>query len=201
MNTMMRLASLVCGAILICASPSWAQGVRFGAKGGVNIANQDVTGDNDPPSFDSRIATVAGGFVTLRLASWLDLQAEGLYAMKGARLTVFGIKSAIEIDYLEVPVLGRVRFAHRYYAAGGPSMGFAMRAKTRTTFGTSTQELDVMDQVNRFDFGVAMGGGVEFGRVVIDGRYTLGLTDADKDKTDSTQTKNRAIAVTAGFRF
>ena len=80
-------------------------------------------------------------------------------------------------------------------------MAFALRARARATFNGFTTELDVMDQVNRFDFGVAMGGGVEFGSIVVDGRYTLGLTDIDKDKSDTVTTKNRTISVTAGFRF
>jgi Outer membrane protein beta-barrel domain len=198
---MRRTWSLACGALLICASPAFAQGIAVGVKGGVNVATQDVTGDAGSPSSDWLTTGVVGGFVTLPISSWLDVQAEGLYAMKGLRLNVAGIKSSLKLDYLEVPVLARVRFAHRYYAAGGPSMAFALRARARTTFNDFTTELDVMDQVERFDFGVAMGGGVEFGSVVVDGRYTLGLTDIDKDKTDTIATKNRTISVTAGFRF
>ena len=35
MNKMLRLSSLVCGAILLCASPSFAPGFGLGAKAGV----------------------------------------------------------------------------------------------------------------------------------------------------------------------
>jgi Outer membrane protein beta-barrel domain len=198
---MRRITSLLCGALFLCASPSFAQGFGVGAKGGTNIATEEIKGDDGGPSLDWRVGGVAGAFVTLPLLPWVGLQAEGLYAMKGARLNFQGIESSIHLDYVEVPVLVRVRFAHRYYAAGGPSMAFAVRARTRTSFGGVTEEVDVMDQLKRFDFGVAMGGGVEFGKLVVDGRYTLGLTDIDKDKTDTSTTKNRAISVTAGFRF
>ncbi len=51
------------------------------------------------------------------------------------------------------------------------------------------------------DFGVSMGGGVERGRLVIDARYTLGISDIDKDKTDATKTTNRTVVVTVGYRF
>ena len=198
---MSRLTSLVCGALILCASPSFAQGFGFGVKGGVNIATQDVSDDAGGPSLDPRFGAVGGAFVTLPLLPWVGLQAEGLYAMKGARVAFQGVDASLNLDYAEVPVLVRVRFAHRYYAAGGPSMAFALRARSRTSFGGVTEEIDVMDQVKRFDFGVAMGGGVEFGRLVVDGRYTLGFTDIDKDKTDASTTKNRAISITAGFRF
>jgi hypothetical protein len=199
MTTMLRLPSLVC-AILLCAAPSFAQGFAFGAKAGVNIANESISGD-DPPSLDPRIAPVAGAFVTLPLLPWVGLQVEGLYSMKGAKLDFQGIASTIELDYLEAPVLARIGFARKYYVAAGPSMAFAMRAKARSSYGGAAEEIDVLDQVKRFDFGVAMGGGVEFGSIVIDGRYTLGLTDIDKDTSDGTQTKNRTISLTAGFKF
>ena len=198
---MTRVCSLLCGAVLLCASPVSAQGFGVGVKGGVNIANQEVKGDAGGPSLDPRYGMVAGGFVALPLLPWVGLQAEGLYGRKGSKLDFQGVSSSIDLDYVEIPVLVKVRFARRYYAAGGPSMAFAVRAKTRTSFAGSAQELDVMDFINRFDFGVAMGGGVEFGRLVVDGRYTLGLTDIDKDKTDTVTTKNRVISVTAGFRF
>jgi len=200
MLKMIRVASLAGGVVLICAASASAQGLGFGVKGGVNISDQNLTGDN-APSMDMRYAGVGGAFVTLPLAPWFGVQAEGLYSMKGAKVDVQGVQSSIQIDYAEIPVLGWVRFASRYHVSGGPSMAFALRARTRSSFGGTTIEMDAIDQVNRFDFGVAMGGGVQLGQLILDGRYTLGLTDIDKDKTDNVQTKNRTISVTAGFRF
>jgi hypothetical protein len=198
---MMRLTSLVCGALLLCASPSRAQGLSFGVKGGVNVADIAVTGGSNEPSFDPRIGLVAGGFVRLPVASWLALQAEGLYSEKGARFKESGVEAKLILNYFEVPVLAHIRLAHLFYAEAGPSMAFRLQAKGRSRFSGSTEDVDISDQVETFDFGVAMGGGVELGRLIIDGRYTLGISDADKDKTDTTKTKNRAISATLGFRF
>ena len=198
---MIRLSSLVCGALLICASPSLAQGLDFGVKGGVNVANVDVSGDSNAPSFDPRIALVAGGFVRMPIASWLAVQAEGLYSEKGARFKEGGVDAKLILNYFEVPVLAHVRLAHLFYAEAGPSMSFLLQAKGRTRFGGSTEDIDIKDSVETFDFGVAMGGGVELGRLIIDGRYTLGLSDSDKDKTDTSKSKNRVISATLGFRF
>jgi hypothetical protein len=103
-----------------------------------------------------------------------------------------------------VPLLARIsRRGGRlgYYAAGGPSIAFRLRALTRTKFGDATEEIDIADQVERLDFGVAAGGGVEFGSLVVDGRYTHGLKDIDKDKSDGVKITNRAVSLTVGFRF
>jgi hypothetical protein len=122
--------------------------------------------------------------------------------MKGSRLTFLGVESTMALDYVEVPVLLRVRFGSgriRYYAAGGPSTAFLARAKMRTAFSGSVEEFDLADSVEQVDFGFAAGGGVEIGKVIVDARYTAGLSDIDAN--ERAKTTNRAIAVTAGFRF
>ena len=193
--------SLVCGALLVCAGPARAQGLDFGVKGGVNVADVDLSGDGDAPSFDPRIGLVAGGFVRMPISSWLAVQAEGLYAEKGARFEDSGVDARLILNYVEVPVLAHVRLARVFYATAGPSMAFLVQARARTRFSGATEDIDISDEVQSFDFGLAMGGGVELGRLIIDGRYTLGLRDADKDTTDTSTMKNRTISFTAGFRF
>lgn len=182
-----------------------AQGFGLGVKGGVNVATTKIDGEDGGPKLDARIGLVAGVFATLPLASWLDLQPEALYAMKGARLDLDGVKSTLALDYLDVPVLARIikrgSGARRYYVAGGPSFGFRLRARSRVDFGTSTEDIDVADNIERADLGVAFGGGLEAGALVIDGRYTLGLKDVDKDKSDTVKVTNRAFSLTVGFRF
>jgi predicted small metal-binding protein len=42
---------------------------------------------------------------------------------------------------------------------------------------------------------------MEFRRVVVDARYTHGLTDIDKDTSDDVKVANRAVSVTVGFKF
>lgn len=197
--------ALLAALALSIASPAHAQWLNLGVKGGVDLATQQISGGASGPGPQSRVGVVAGVFETLPpLFSWLDFQAEGLYAAKGTKVTVDTITTTAEIDYLEVPVLARVKAVvggWRFYAAGGPSTAFRLRARTRSSFGGSTVEMDISSQVEPIDFGVAIGGGVERGRLVIDARYTLGLSDIDKDKTDATTTRNRALAVTVGYRL
>jgi hypothetical protein len=148
---------------------------------------------------------VLGGFVTLPVTRWFELQPEVLYAMKGAQLQDSGIAARLLLDYLEVPVLGRlsrrVSDRIRLYAAGGPSFGLRVRAKTRAAFSGSTEEIDISEDVERYDLGVVAAGGLEMGSILVDGRYTLGLSDIDKDTSDSVKITTRAVSLTVGFRF
>ncbi len=198
-----RIAALALAVMVLTAPSAHAQSFQFGVKGGVNFATLSVE-DGDSP-FDSRIGVVVGGFVTWKAFSWLELQPEVLFTSKGAEVEESGITSDLIVDYLEVPVL--VRYSRpfsdntRFYVAGGPTLAARMRARTRTEFSGGTEEIDIDDDVERMDFGVALGGGVEWGRWVFDGRYTLGLSDVDADPSDTATFRNRALSVTAGFRF
>jgi hypothetical protein len=200
-----RRAAAACALMLLASTPASAQIPGLGVKGGVNFATQHNAGDDDSgPGLKSLAGIVAGVFATLPVASWLEVQPEALYSRKGARAELEGISSDLQIDYLEVPVLAR--FSRRgsgrgYYVAGGPSFAFQLRARTRTDFGTATEEIDIGEEVERFDLGLSIGGGIEVRSLVIDGRYTHGFKDIDKDTSDDVQVTNRAVSITVGFRF
>jgi hypothetical protein len=198
-----RIAPLALAVIVLAAPSAYAQAFEFGVKGGVNFATLSVE-DGDSP-FDSRIGVAVGGFVTWKAFSWLELQPEMLFTSKGAKVEESGITSDLIVDYLEVPILVRYTrsFADnwRFYVAAGPTLATRMRARTRTEFSGGTEEIEIDDDVERMDFGVAAGGGIERGRWAFDGRYTFGLSDVDADPSETSTFRNRVISLTAGFRF
>jgi hypothetical protein len=192
----MRLLPLV--LILMFASSASAQ-ITYGAKAGVNFANVSFA-DEDVPS-SSRIGLLAGAFATVPLTGWLSVQPEAIYTVKGASIDIFDIESDYIVDYLEVPVLARVPIQRRVYLAVGPSIAFRIRARNRTSFGGSTEEVNIADDVESLDIGVVGAAGLEMGRWVFDGRYTHGFSDTDADTSDNVKIRNRVFSVSAGFRF
>jgi outer membrane protein with beta-barrel domain len=201
MRLMMRVPAILTAILLCCPAPALAQGFSMGVKGGVNFA--DVTFDQSGAT-SPRWFPVAGLFATLPPHWGVTLQPEVLYSMKGARLDAGGAPTSLLLDYVEMPVLGRVSmtaFGRRVYVAGGPTFAFRVRARTRSAFSGVTEEIDIGDELRRFDLGIAGGGGVEFGALVFDARYTFGLTDIDKDKTDAATAHNRVLSLTGGWRF
>lgn len=173
----------------------------MGVKGGGNFANVKFEATE---ATTARWFPVVGLFATFPPHWGVSLQPEVLYSMKGARLGGDGAPTSLMLDYVEVPMLGRVSMTalgRRLYVVAGPSFGVRVRARTRTTFTGVTDEIDIGDQLQRFDLGLAAGGGVEFGALVFDARYTFGLTDIDKDKTDASTARNRVLSLTAGWRF
>ncbi len=201
---MIRTCATAWALVLLCGGPAAAQGFGIGAKGGVNLATQRIERDGEERTdLTTRVGMVAGVFATLPVTSWFDVQSEALYTSKGGRLDLDGVKASVAVDYLEVPVLARLSRrgpgGGRYYAAAGPSIAFRLRSRSRTSFGSATEEVDLGEDIEALDYGFAAGGGIEIGRLVFDGRYTFGLKDIDKD--DSATATNRALSITAGFRF
>jgi hypothetical protein len=195
---------VLASVLLIPGATAAAQSPQMGVKGGINLADVKVEADHGGATFDFRMGLVAGGFVTWGLASWLEVQPEVLYSSKGAKHKEEGIDSRLVLDYVEVPVLGRFSQAlsgMRIYLGAGPTFAVRVRAKERIKFSGSTEERDISDDVERFDIGAAVGGGLEIGSFVFDGRYTFGLTDIDVDTSDKVKITNRVITFTVGINF
>ena len=198
-----QIPAIVLGIVLLCSASAFAQGLGKGVRGGLNLTNVDMSGDEGDGALEWQMRGVFGGFATWQMTSWLELQPELLYSMKGAKSDEFGITTKLLLDYVEVPVLGRISRGalgmRRFYVAAGPSFGLLVRAKSRSDFGSSTEEIDISDDVERFDLGIVVAGGVEFSSIVVDGRYTLGLSDIDT--SDDVKSRNRAVSLTVGFKF
>jgi hypothetical protein len=69
------------------------------------------------------------------------------------------------------------------------------------TVSGSTQDEDVRDQSRDFEVGLTAGGGVDIGRLRIDGRFTWGLTHLNIDTSGNTSIKSRMFTVLAGVRL
>jgi hypothetical protein len=193
----MRIAVLTL-IFMACGAPAMAQ-ISYGVKGGINFA--DLAFDEGDIASTGRPGPLAGGFATIPLLGWLALQPEVIYTVKGATVTNAGVEADLIVDYFEVPLLARVPVRRSLYVAVGPSMAFRVRAKSRTPFGDSIVEIDVKEEVEAFDLGVVGAAGFEFGRWVVDGRYTHGLSDIDADTTDNVKMRHRVFSLSAGIRF
>jgi len=191
----MRIPVLTLILAIATVAPATAQ-MSYGVKAGVNYA--DVSFDGEVAS-SGRVGLLAGGFATIPLFGWLAVQPEVIYTVKGTAVDVADIKSDLIVDYVEVPLLARISIRRKIYVAVGPSMAFRVRARSRTAFGGSTEEIDLKEDVESFDLGVVGAAGIDLGRWVFDGRYTHGLSDIDA--RDDAKMRNRVLSVSAGIRF
>jgi len=187
---------LIAGGVLIMALTSstaaWAQ-VGGGIKIGVNLAT--LSGFNDA-STTQRVGVVAGGFMTFGLAPMIAFEPEVLFSMQGSKLhfgtsgTIVSSDVTAKLDYIQVPLLLRIgnsgKAGASLYAVAGP------------TFGTLVRDQGVTDHLKSFDLGVVVGAGVTVSRLLLEGRYTTGLTDLNKG---GTAYKNRVLSLLTGLNF
>ena len=171
MKKLLILAVMLVGFTTVAT----AQNVRFGFKGGLNFANIDSDTDAD-----SRTGYHLGAALQLSLAETFAIQPEVLYSAQGA--------DDFDIDYLNVPILAKLKFAKFFSVEAGPQFGFLVNEddNIETIFGK---------EVESFDISGAVGAGIEFGDFFGQLRYNFGLTDIIEDA----DAKNSNFQISVGY--
>lgn len=215
----MRIATVVLVLTMLCHVPSASAqtpGPHVGVKFGPTFANVSVDPEDPDEETGTRWGIGGGGFAVLPLNPRIAVQIEALFTPKGASSegaagTEFeGFESKLALDYLEFPVLIRLegpRSPDRgFHVFGGGALGFNTSARSELTidgelFDNGVSD-NIRDEINAFEFSVVVGAGMEFGRyLVVDARYSLGLTNVNDIEDDDTTVKNRAFTILAGVRF
>lgn len=204
------LSMLVAVGLVAATSDVFAGDTSFGVRLGVSLAN--LTGSDIDLSDDEtkkmRAGIVSGAYVAIKAGDSIVIQPELLYIQKGTKITFDGGSFAINLDYVEIPIL------LKYIIGGsgsvtpslfiGPSIGFLMTATAKE--GESDAD-DIKEFQSSSDFGLVFGGGLDFEAgsmdVGFDVRYGLGLTPIDKkfEGFDQSNIKNSAIVVSLGVTF
>jgi len=205
------LAVSVCVLALIPAGGA-AQSVGGGVKAGLSLGDIPEVGDVlEVGNFDTSLRTgfAVGGFLTWQFEGGFALQPEVVYVQKGVELTFVedsvSVDGEVETDFVDVPVLARYTFGQggaRGYVFAGPSFDFKVNAKAKASVMGEAEEEDLDDEVESFEFALVFGGGVEFGPVLLEARWSEGLTNLAKEATaDDPDVKSRTFLVLGGIRF
>lgn len=207
--------AMLVGAVaimLLLPSLSSAKGVTAGFKIGVNYA--DVFGDDVPDmeallgaDFKSKFGLCAGGFIQIKLGKVLVIQPEFLYTMKGSRMKeeILGetVKIRFNLSYVEVPVLVKLMIPTpggvKPSLFVGPAIAFKLGAKLKAEALGDTTEEDLSDDMEDTGFGLIIGGGLGFGKLTFDVRYSLGLTSISIYEDEDI--KNGVISLNVGYSF
>ena len=198
--------------MLLLPSLSLAKGIKVGFKIGMNYA--DLFGEEARAmeellgtDLKSKWGLCAGGFIQFNISKVFAIQPEFLYTMKGARMEeeVLGetLKVAFNFSYLEVPVLVKLMIPTpggvKPSLFFGPAIAFKLSAKSKMEYAGQTDEEDLSDVMENTEFGFVIGGGLDFGKLMFDLRYNLGLTSISIDEDE--EIKNGVISLKVGFSF
>lgn len=190
-------AMLLAGAV---ASSAQAQSIRFGVKAGANLSNLagDLTGKGQ---YDNRFGFHGGVMLNFGLANDLvSIQPELLYSQKGFKYSdqAFGIyrnTGSVRYDYLDVPVLVRVKVSGVFFELG-PQYSYLLNIasnRTQTLGGITVNSSGTanLDNVNRNELGYVGGLGFQSSQGVLLGvRYNGAFTDFAKDGYSNNDFRN-----------
>ncbi|HLE57889.1 MAG TPA: porin family protein, partial [Rhodothermia bacterium] len=139
----------------------------------------------------------------------LLLTPEIVYAAKGADAlaTVEGVplELSFSVIYLEFPLLAKYVLSPRKKVSpiltAGPVVSWNIDARVRfNAVGSDVEFNEQDDSIKTLDYGVAVGGGVDFAwdlrRITVELRYTRGVSNLIDDDDDPKH--NGVVSLTAG---
>jgi hypothetical protein len=217
---------LVLAAALFVSTLAMAQVTpSFGIRAGLSSANLhgDAIGNlnnilnytNGMISTGSRTGLFAGAYTSIPLSENISVEPALYYTQKGTALKgdlavkavqFLGVNAHAHLTehYIDMPVLLKGTI-NGFQVFAGPQISYLANANFKTTAGILginllNKNIDVTDQMNRWDAGVTAGIGYQFANGVnITAAYDHGLSRVDANK--SLNSYNRSIKVGVGFRF
>ena len=202
--------SLLAVALMVATVAS-AQ-VSFGVQGGINLSNLLVSGgsENEP-----KIGFNAGILTDFNFTPEMGIRSGLFFTTKGFRIshTEDGVRgrATTNLMYLQIPV----HFAYwidvspgtRVVLHAGPYVAYGVRGRMSINvdsddfgFGITPNENlfgSGDDKLNPFDFGVGLGVGFEFGRIITGIGVDMGLLSVFPGDT----ARNMNASLTLGYRF
>lgn len=182
-----------------------------GIKGGVNFTNlytEDVDDNNILTSFN------AGLFVNLPVTSGVSIQPELNFSRKGSELVYDNAfatgTTRLKLNYLEMPVLLKLNLTPNLNIHFGPYAAYLIdgEATNESNDGSFNFEDNISnDDLNKWDYGLSGGVGLDFGSTSLGVRYNYGLQTIGKERNfgGSTYTfpdsKNSALSMYIGFKL
>lgn len=177
----------------------------FGVKAGVNMSNMNGDVNGNKVRFGYNIG------VTLDYAinqDWYILS--GLqYTTKGTNFDkVLGIKQSLHAAYLQLPIHAAYKLEvapeTKLVFHAGPYLAYGLNGKAKTTLKGNNNDYEAgktntFDDIKRFDMGLGLGAGIEFGKIGIDLGWDYGLLNIVKEGEGTIRNGNAYLTV--GYKF
>ena len=178
-----------------------------GIKGGLSLSKFHMEpADTFPFPLENLTAPVGGIYFNLGLGP-LSFQPEILYARMGMKGTFEGATIEYRLDYIQVPVLLKIRVIPvgpvRPIVYAGGYGSYLLNAKGVMTSGGVSDSADLDEMFQKYDYGIVGGAGVEFKlpgvMLSVEGRYNFGL--ANIATGEGAEGKNRSMMALVGIGF
>jgi opacity protein-like surface antigen len=188
-----RFAAAIVGVLIgvaLFGPTASAQG--FGIKGGPTFSEFS----SDALDFSNKTGTELGIFYGLSRSGLFGFQGEANWLRKKTE----GPTGEIRVDYVQFATLLRLNVGSRS-ASGFALYGF-IGPGWDVKVADSTEGINVSDVWKGWDIGLIYGGGVEFQRIIVEGRYEQGLKQINNNIFGGTaEVTSNSVSILFGFRF
>ena len=162
------MKKIVLIVVMACCMSQIEAQVRFGIKGGVNFENFNYKNANEELTIDNAVGWQLGALLQFQTSVGMAVQPELLYTVKKAEVKD-GLKNEPNsIHYFEIPFHLQWGFNLAFirpYVMAGPYFGYAVQFSGDT----------FKSHIDRFDWGIGLGAGIEFWKLQLGARYSWGL--------------------------
>ncbi|WP_291778611.1 porin family protein [Cecembia sp.] len=157
---------------------SFAQQAEFGIRLGPSLT---TFGGGDADGSEFRFGFHAGAYVGLELSDQLVFEPGIQFARKGAKNSEFGTTIGVRNDYLDFPLLLKLRTGESFYVFVGPQPSFLLSSALVLEEAGNKVTIDgseIKDLWNGFDFAAVLGFGVNIQKGLgVQLSYEHGLTN------------------------
>lgn len=183
---MKKLCTILCliGLMAFSVKDAVAQDTRFGLKGGITFYKGTIDFAGFEESSSSALGFTAGVYAEFPLSKYISIQPEILYNQKNIEEddSFFDENNQVSFSYIDVPVLLRLNIPLEGnvspFVTAGPYVGYLLDAKDE--FDGQTE--DISEFIEDLNYGIIIGGGVQFGNFNVEVRYDIGLANIYKDE-------------------
>lgn len=191
----MKNKALIVAVLLGIMMTAKGQDLKFGVKGGLNLAtlSDNGSGLNLRPAFHFGIVS------EYRISNNFSIQPELLYSSQGQK---YHGGSVLKLDYLNLPIIAKYYISeNNIYSEVGPQLGVLLSAKEGGGIGS----FSVKENYRDIDFGFNLGLGYKFeGGLNVNVRYYFGIANVHDwlDEFISDQkTRNKVLQMSIGYLF
>jgi hypothetical protein len=187
----------------VAAAAPLALEADVGIKGGFSLAKFEQKSDSPLPFAWKGLPFFAGGLSFESGFGYLFFESDLLYVRMGGRYEPAELE--YRFDYIQVPILVKLKIVPagpvRPFLCGGGYGAYLIKA----TGIMGTEEADLTEDHERFDFGVVGGAGLSIRlpgvTLSVEGRYNLGLMNLIKGAAPGDSMKNTCWMALAGVGF
>lgn len=200
--------------------------ITYGVQAGATIANwkgdalqslNDVVDlSNGFVTTKSKTGISIGGYVNIPVTDKISFEPGLQYAQKGYimqgdlkvdALKFLGVNASakVEAHYIDIPLVLKAELAKGLSIYAGPQVSYLVKNNLHLNAGILgislyNDRLDITDNFNRVDMGLAGGIGYKFDNGLnIKAGYDYGLSKLDKN--DNFKAYNRVAKISVGFSF